>query len=130
SKIAAQLREELNERMGGTDLTILVEGEHIIIRGEVSSEHRSVDVEKLVRQVARSCQVDNQLRVIYDSAPRYRKLSNNGIRVAAIGDLHFDQHTRDRLRPYYDNLEDQADFLLLAGDLTQTGHTREATALA
>lgn len=52
------------------------------------------------------------------------------IRIAAAGDIHFDRNSRDRLRPHLAQLKDEADFLLLAGDLTQTGHVDEARVLA
>jgi Icc-related predicted phosphoesterase len=52
------------------------------------------------------------------------------IRVAAIGDLHIgdDGHAqwRDALKP----VSDDADLLLLAGDLTRIGTVREATVMA
>jgi Icc-related predicted phosphoesterase len=52
------------------------------------------------------------------------------IRIAATGDVHFDRNSHDRLRPHFENLEDRADLLLLAGDLTQTGHPDEMRVLA
>ena len=52
------------------------------------------------------------------------------IRVAAVGDVHFDRHSAGRLRRYLPHIQEQADLLLLAGDLTQTGDLEEATVLA
>ncbi len=52
------------------------------------------------------------------------------IRVAAVGDLHYDCHARGRLSGHLAKLKDRADLLLLAGDLTQVGHADEAKALA
>ncbi|MEQ1876703.1 MAG: metallophosphoesterase [Bdellovibrionia bacterium] len=52
------------------------------------------------------------------------------IRIAAAGDLHFDRNSAGRLSPHLAHLKDEADFLLLAGDLTQVGHVDEAKALA
>ncbi len=51
------------------------------------------------------------------------------IRVAAVGDVHFDRSSRGRLKTYLPEIEKQADLLLLAGDLTQTGHLDEARVL-
>ncbi len=52
------------------------------------------------------------------------------IRIAAVGDVHFDKHSQNRLSEHFMGLESKADFLLLAGDLTQTGHPDEIQALA
>lgn len=52
------------------------------------------------------------------------------IRIAAVGDVHFDRNSHNRLGPHFAGIEDKADFLLLAGDLTQTGHPEEIKVLA
>lgn len=52
------------------------------------------------------------------------------IRVAAVGDVHYDRSSRGRMRVYIDGLRERADCLLLAGDLTQCGAPEEAQALA
>ena len=52
------------------------------------------------------------------------------IRVAAVGDVHFDARSRDRLRPHFQALGGRADLLLIAGDLTQSGGIEEAEAVA
>jgi Icc-related predicted phosphoesterase len=52
------------------------------------------------------------------------------IRIAAVGDLHFGADLRGTLRPHLESLPDQADVLLLAGDLTRVGDPDEAAVLA
>jgi Icc-related predicted phosphoesterase len=52
------------------------------------------------------------------------------IRVAAVGDIHFGPDAAGTLRPHLVNLDDRADMLLLAGDLTRVGTAEEARALA
>lgn len=52
------------------------------------------------------------------------------IRIAAVGDVHYDRHSRNRLRFHFHALKDKADILLIAGDLTQAGTVPEAQALA
>jgi Icc-related predicted phosphoesterase len=52
------------------------------------------------------------------------------IRVAAVGDLHMDQDVVGRFRPALERLPDQADVLLLAGDLTRHGTESEARCVA
>lgn len=52
------------------------------------------------------------------------------IRIAAAGDVHFDRKSHNRLAQHFHGLADRADFLLLAGDLSQTGHPEEVRVLA
>jgi Icc-related predicted phosphoesterase len=52
------------------------------------------------------------------------------IKVAAVGDIHYDAACRNRLKAYFEALPEKADLLLLAGDLTQSGSLGEAQALA
>jgi Icc-related predicted phosphoesterase len=48
------------------------------------------------------------------------------IRIAAFADAHFDAHSRGRLRPHLDQLGEEADVLLVAGDWTTCGDPDEA----
>jgi Icc-related predicted phosphoesterase len=52
------------------------------------------------------------------------------IRIAAAGDLHFGVDSAGSLRSALEALPDQADVLLLAGDLTKMGAPQEAAVLA
>ena len=52
------------------------------------------------------------------------------IRIAAVGDVHVGTDSRGRLRPGFERLAEQADVLLLAGDLTRCGSPDEAQVLA
>ena len=52
------------------------------------------------------------------------------IRIAAVGDLHYGEGSREILRPSLQHLQDRADLLLLAGDLTRCGGTEEVKILA
>lgn len=52
------------------------------------------------------------------------------IRVAAVGDVHFDRSSRGRLAQFWPDLEGKADLFLLAGDLTRTGIEEEVMPLA
>ena len=51
------------------------------------------------------------------------------IRIAAVGDVHVGEDTRGRLRDAWRHLGEQADVLLLAGDLTRCGTADEARIL-
>lgn len=52
------------------------------------------------------------------------------IRVAAVGDIHVKENDKGKWRTYFQELADQADVLLLCGDLTDTGRPEEADVLA
>lgn len=52
------------------------------------------------------------------------------IRVAAVGDVHFDRSSAGRIRDYLGEICRQSDLFLLAGDLTQMGDIEEAQVLA
>lgn len=52
------------------------------------------------------------------------------IRIAAVGDVHFDTNSRGRISKYFSCLADQVDVMLIAGDLTQSGTLEEAQVLA
>ena len=52
------------------------------------------------------------------------------IRVAAVGDVHVDADVLGRYRPALESLGEQADVLLLAGDLTRHGSAAEAECVA
>lgn len=52
------------------------------------------------------------------------------IRIAAVGDVHYDHHSRQELKSHFESLNERADLFLIAGDLTQAGTVEEAKALA
>jgi Icc-related predicted phosphoesterase len=52
------------------------------------------------------------------------------IRIAAAGDVHASEATRDRVLRAFDNVAAEADVVLLAGDLTTTGEPEQAAVLA
>lgn len=52
------------------------------------------------------------------------------IRIAAAGDIHCDEHSRERVELAFAGLDGEADMLLLAGDLTTHGRPEDARVLA
>lgn len=52
------------------------------------------------------------------------------IRIAATADLHFGRDSRGILRPNLERLPEEADVLLIGGDLTRFGEVEEARILA
>lgn len=56
--------------------------------------------------------------------------SPDPVRIAAVGDVHMGPDIRGRYRPALTALPDDADLLLIAGDLTQHGLVEEAEVFA
>jgi Icc-related predicted phosphoesterase len=52
------------------------------------------------------------------------------IRIAAAGDLHASEATRERVERAFATVAEEADVILLAGDLTTTGEPEQARVLA
>jgi Icc-related predicted phosphoesterase len=52
------------------------------------------------------------------------------IRIAAAGDIHASEATRERVTHAFEQIESEADVILLAGDLTTTGEPDQARVLA
>jgi uncharacterized protein len=52
------------------------------------------------------------------------------IRIAAAGDVHASEVTRDRVLNAFERVAEEADVILLAGDLTTTGEPEQAAVLA
>ncbi len=52
------------------------------------------------------------------------------IRVAAVGDVHLGRGSAGTFRPHVEHLQELADILLIAGDLTTCGHPDEARVAA
>lgn len=52
------------------------------------------------------------------------------VRIAAAGDLHSSETTRERIRDAFADIERKADLVLLAGDLTTLGEPEQAEVLA
>lgn len=55
--------------------------------------------------------------------------NNQRTRIAAVGDIHVKEDHKGKWTPYFNSLCDQADVLLLCGDLTDTGKPEEAEVL-
>jgi uncharacterized protein len=52
------------------------------------------------------------------------------IRIAAAGDLHASEATRERVEQAFDTVAAESDIILLAGDLTTTGEPEQAQVVA
>lgn len=52
------------------------------------------------------------------------------VRIAAVGDIHVRKGDKGKWQPYFKTICEQADILLICGDLTDTGDEEEAAILA
>src|SRR5919202_864734 len=52
------------------------------------------------------------------------------VRIAAAGDIHCSPESRERIAAAFARVEDDADLVLLAGDLTTVGEPEQAAVLA
>src|SRR5436309_1395817 len=57
-------------------------------------------------------------------------MAANSVRIAAVADVHYGRDAAGRLRPFFEQLPQRADILLLAGDLTDFGLPEEVDILA
>lgn len=57
-------------------------------------------------------------------------MSQDKIRLAAVGDIHYTKSSAGSLRPFFKQAAESADILLLCGDLTDYGTAEEAHILA
>lgn len=69
---------------------------------------------------------------LIDTRPRGARSTSaepRPVRIAAVGDLHCTRQSAGRFQPLFTQASEQADLLLLAGDLTDTGLVEEARVL-
>lgn len=56
-------------------------------------------------------------------------MAANSVRIAAVADVHYGREAAGRLRPFFEQLPQRADILLLGGDLTDFGLPEEVDIL-
>lgn len=54
----------------------------------------------------------------------------SGVRIAAVGDVHFGENDVGRYQDQFKNISGDADVFVICGDLTQHGYAKEAAVLA
>ena len=57
-------------------------------------------------------------------------MNDNRVRIAAVGDIHVRTDEKGKWENYFKAISNEADILLLCGDLTDTGKVKEAEILA
>lgn len=129
----ARVREALAEddRTNTLDVDVLFTRDgKIVLTGTVETEERRAELEEVARgAVPEGLEVLNRMRVaIYEVSPRAAPVG--ALRVAAVGDMHVGEDSVGAFRERISQIQEHADVLLLAGDLTQRGRLSEAKVLA
>lgn len=117
-----------NPDVGMLNARVRIDGARVLLYGEAASREKGEYARALVQRMLPEREVAAEFTPpVPDEAP-----PDGGpyVRVAAAGDLHYDALSRGRLRVHFERAAHEADLLLLAGDLTDTGKIEEAEALA
>lgn len=127
------LREKIRQTLatdphvGILNVRVQIEGKRIILYGEVSSPEKGEYARTVVQRQLPDFEVISELTP--PIPPEAPPPEGPHVRIAAAGDLHYDALSRGKLRSHFQKLEGEADLLLLAGDLTDTGTAEEAAVL-
>jgi Icc-related predicted phosphoesterase len=128
------LREKIRQALatdpniGVLNVHIEIKDNRLVLSGEVASLEKAEYAGKIAHALASDLELINELHpLILTDGPLPEETQ---VRIAASGDLHYDLLSAGKLRSLYSKLDETADFLLLAGDLTDTGQVSEAKILA
>jgi len=124
-----RVREALSgdPRVQELGLDVTIRGSTVVVSGTVSTPQRHDQVPAVVEEVLAGYEVTNATDVVdLGGAP---PAGGGRVRIAAVGDVHVGEDSVGRLRPALEGVADQADVLLLAGDLTRCGTPAEAAVL-
>ena len=127
----AQIREAIAEdpRTHSMDLDVRLRRGTIVLWGPCSTQDRLDAAAEVAGAVCPEIEVVNELWVA-DYRPVRTRCEDGHLRIGAVGDVHVSRDTEGLLRLRLTAIAEQADVLLLAGDLTQHGHLDEARVLA
>src|SRR5581483_4401777 len=117
-----------NPNLGILDVRVQIEGKQVFLWGAVSSTEKGERATTVVQTLLPDYEIVNELTppILAEELPP----EGPYIRIAAASDLHYDLLSAGKLRHSFSTLNGQADLLLLAGDLTDTGLPEEAALLA
>lgn len=127
------LREKIRQTLatdphvGILNVRVQIEGKRIILYGEVSSLEKGEYARTVVQRQMPEYEVISELTPPIPAEEV--KPEGPSVRIAAAGDLHYDELSHGKLRLHFQKLEKEADLLLLAGDLTDTGTSEEVAVL-
>ena len=127
--LAEHVRSALaaDPRVGELGITVRILGDRAFLCGDVATPERREAVATVAAGVLPAHEIHNDVTVTpVEGVGEHRA---GTIRVAAVGDIHVGTDSAGRLRPQLERLGEDADVLLLAGDLTRVGDPREAAVL-
>jgi Icc-related predicted phosphoesterase len=129
--LAAKLRDALaaDDRVAQLDIDIRFKGNQVTLGGAVGTDERRDAAAVVARNILPDHAIVNELQVV-DLAGHMHEPGRARIRIAAVGDVHFGLDSKGQLRECIERIGDEADMLLLAGDLTRHGDPAEARVLA
>ncbi len=127
------LREKIRQTLatdphvGILNVRIQIDGKRLILYGEVASPEKGEYARSVVQRQLPEYEVISELNppIPAEEVPP----EGPYVRIAAAGDLHYDELSHGKLRAHFKKLEKEADLLLLAGDLTDTGTPEETAVL-
>lgn len=118
-----------DDRVAQLDIVVKMHENELIVSGNVPTHERRSAIESVVRSAAPHHVVINNIEVV--DLDGYSEDDKRGVvYAAAVGDVHYGTDCSGRLTPYLADLEDEADMLLITGDLTRHGTAEEAVVLA
>ncbi len=126
------LREKIRQTLatdphvGILNVRVQIDEKRVILYGEVSSTEKGEYARTIVQRQMPDYEVISELT---PAIPPEGPPEGPYVRIAAAGDLHYDALSQGKLRSHFQKLEKEADLLLLAGDLTDTGTSEEAAVL-
>ncbi|MBI3805468.1 MAG: metallophosphoesterase [Nitrospirae bacterium] len=125
-----QIRQTLatDPHLGILNVRIQIEGKRLILYGEVASLEKGEYARTVIQRQLPDFEIISELSppIPSEGPPP----EGPYVRIAAAGDLHYDELSHGKLRAHFQKLETEADLLLLAGDLTDTGTAEQARVLA
>lgn len=128
------LREKIRQSLatdphvGILNVRVQIDERRVILYGEVASVEKGEYARTVVQRQLPEFEVISELSP--PIPPEGPPPEGPYVRIAAAGDLHYDELSHGKLRSHFEKIESEADLLLLAGDLTDTGTVEEATVLA
>ena len=127
----ARIREALAEdaRTNALDVEVSMRDGSVVLRGPLETPDRRFEVLSVARGVCGGLRLIDETWVA-EHRPVRVAADIEKVRVAAVGDVHVGRDAEGLLRLRLTTIGEQADVLLLAGDLTQHGDLDEARVLA
>ena len=126
------MRSAEDETTAELSIHLGLHGGRLFVRGDVASDERRRAVLDLVHEHCGDVPIVDELTVAAEGLAHAARPPGGDlmIRVAAVGDVHLAPDIAGRHRAGLATLADEADVLLLAGDLTRHGTVDEAEVVA